>query len=72
MKEDEGEDTYMLRYTVYISAYGQKQKCIKDTGMTLAKMLHTAFGDNRVRIVDHRSRPIVFDPDRHDFGLGEA
>jgi len=71
MKEPDGEDEYLLHYMVYVTAYGQKQKCIRDTGMTLAKMLHAAFGD-RVRIVDHRSRPITFDPDRHDFGLGEA
>jgi hypothetical protein len=44
---------------------------VKDSGRFLASTLHQAFGDN-VRIVDHRLRPVKFDPNAHDYGTGET
>lgn len=67
MPEQENE----LRFTIYISSYGNKAKCVRDVGRTLCRILQTAFGD-RVRVMDHRSKPVQFDPDAHDFGMGEA
>ena len=65
------EAEHELRYTLYVKTYGFKNHCVKAVGQTLARSLYTLFGD-RVRLVDHRSQPIVFDPDAHDFGLGES
>lgn len=69
--EPKPEEHHELRFTIYITTFGHKAKCVRDIGHTLCRILHTAFG-NRFRIVDHRSQPIDFDPDAHDWGMGEA
>jgi hypothetical protein len=65
------EETHELRFIVYVTTYGTKPKMVKDTGRVLSKMLHETFGD-RFRVVDHRSNPVIWDAEAHDFGLGEA
>ena len=60
-----------LRFTIYVQAYGDKAKCVRSIGQTLAKTLYTVFG-SRFRIVDHKSQPIEFDKDKHDWGFGET
>jgi hypothetical protein len=65
------EQEHELQFTVYITTYGRKVKMVKDSGRFLAATLHQAFGDN-VRIVDHRLRPVKFDPNAHDYGTGET
>ena len=65
------EQDNSLRFTIYIDTYGNKARCVRSVGQTLARLLYTAFGD-RFRMVDHRSQPIEFDPAAHDWGFGET
>ena len=65
------EEELELRYTIYVKTYGTKAKCVRDIGHVLCKMLYSQF-PGRFRIADHRSQPIEYDPDAHDFGVGEA
>jgi len=65
------ESDHELRYTIYVKTYGDKAKCVKDIGQTLCRILRLAFGE-RVRVVDHRSKPVQFDPEARDFGQGES
>ena len=65
------EQEHELRFTVYVTTYGDKPKCVRDIGHTLSRFLYTSFGD-RYRMVDHRSQPIDYDPSAHDWGVGEA
>lgn len=65
------ETTHTLRFTIYVEGYGHKSKIVRDKGRVLNRVLREAFGEGVV-IHDHRGKPIDWDPDEHDFGLGEA
>ena len=67
MKEGQHE----IRFTLYVDTFGDKNKCVKDSGRFLSAALYQVFGD-KFRLMDHRSRPVDFDPDAHDFGTGET
>lgn len=72
MHAPHADQEWDLRYTVYVRTTGNdKKQRVAAVGMTIAKALYLAFGD-RFRMVDHRSEPIIFDPDAHDWGFGEA
>ena len=60
-----------LRFTLYVTTYGKKSKCVRDIGHALSRMCYLTFG-NRYKLVDHRSQPIEYSPDDHDWGLGES
>ena len=70
MAEIDREEEHELTYTIRITSYGHKDKCVRNVGMTVAKALYLAFGD-RFTMTDHKDRPIRFDPDAHDWGFGE-
>ena len=64
------EQEHELVFTVHVRSYGRKEQCVRRVGKTIAKALYLAFGD-RFTMVDHKRRPIDFDPDAHDWGFGE-
>ena len=63
---------WQLEYTVRIRASGtNKARRVAEIGRRVARFGWVTFGD-RFEMYDHRGRRIKFDPDAHDFGLGEA
>ena len=64
------DEEHELVFTVRVRSYGRKSQCVRNTGIAIARALYQALGD-RFTMVDHKSRPIIFDPDAHDWGFGE-
>ena len=71
MVEDPTDAQHELLFRVYIPSYGRKARQVDRVGRILARVLNQAFGPG-FHITDHRSRPVDFNPDAHDFGLGES
>lgn len=66
------EKAYKLVYTIEVETRGtNKRRRVAAIGSRIARFGWMTFGD-RFSMKDHLGKEISFDPDAHDFGLGEA
>lgn len=70
MTDLDNDDTHDIRFSVHVTGYGKKPALVKSIGKVICKELYLQFGD-RLRVLDHKSREIPYDPNAHDWGLGE-
>lgn len=70
MTDLDHDDEHDIRFSVRIKSYGQKPALVRSIGKALCRELYLQFG-SRLTVTDHRGRVITFNPNEHDWGLGD-